>query len=69
MTFIFRNRTIFWDISKWNRGQKKWDGGSNIVVVNWFGILFIFGYFEFVKIWRCAEFTNDIKLGLCSCLR
>ena len=23
MTFIFRNRTIFWDISKWNRGQKK----------------------------------------------
>ena len=20
MTFIFRNRTIFWDISKWNRG-------------------------------------------------
>ena len=30
MTFIFRNRTIFWDISKWNRGQKKRDGGSNI---------------------------------------
>ena len=30
MTFIFRNRTIFWDISKWNRGQKKWDGGSTI---------------------------------------
>ena len=28
MTFIFKNRTIFWDISKWNRGQKKWDGGS-----------------------------------------
>ena len=28
MTFIFRNKTIFWDISKWNRGQKKWDGGS-----------------------------------------
>ena len=25
MTFIFKNRTIFWDISKWNRGQKKWD--------------------------------------------
>ena len=22
MTFIFRNRTIFWDISKWNRGKK-----------------------------------------------
>ena len=22
MTFIFRNMTIFWDISKWNRGQK-----------------------------------------------
>ena len=31
MTFIFRNRTIFWDISKWNRGQKKWDGGSKKV--------------------------------------
>ena len=30
MTFIFRNRTIFWDISKWNRWQKKWDRGSNI---------------------------------------
>ena len=28
MTFIFRNRTIFWDISKWNRRQKKWDGES-----------------------------------------
>ena len=28
MTFIFRNRTIFWDNSKWNRGQKKWNGGS-----------------------------------------
>ena len=22
MIFIFRNRTIFWDISKWNRGKK-----------------------------------------------
>ena len=29
MTFIFRNRTIFWDIPKWNKGQTKWDGGSN----------------------------------------
>ena len=28
MTIIFRNKTIFWDISKWNRGQKKWNGGS-----------------------------------------
>ena len=28
MTFIFKNRTIFWNISKWNREQKKWDGGS-----------------------------------------
>ena len=34
MTFIFRNRTIFWDISKWNRGQKKWDGGSNYLKKN-----------------------------------
>ena len=30
MTFTFRNRTIFWDISKWNRGQTKWDGRSKI---------------------------------------
>ena len=30
MTFIFRNRKIFWDISKWNREQKKKkSGGSN----------------------------------------
>ena len=29
MTFIFRNITIFWDIPKWNRGQTKWDRGSN----------------------------------------
>ena len=28
MTFIFRNRTIFWDIPKWNRGQTTWDRGS-----------------------------------------
>ena len=28
MTFIFRHMTIFWDIFKWNRGQKKWEGGS-----------------------------------------
>ena len=31
MTFIFRNRTTFWDIPKWNRGQTKWDG----VVPKW----------------------------------
>ena len=31
MTFIFKNRTIFWDIPKWNRGQTKWDGGSTIL--------------------------------------
>ena len=30
MTFIFRNRTIFWDIPKRNRGQTKWDKGSII---------------------------------------
>ena len=34
MTFIFRNRTIFWDISKWNRGQKKWNEGSNNKNIN-----------------------------------
>ena len=32
MTFIFKNKTIFCDISKWNKGQKKWDGGSIIIV-------------------------------------
>ena len=37
MTFIFRNMTIFWDISKWNRGQKKMGRGSNILVVRWGG--------------------------------
>ena len=40
MTFIFRNRTIFWDILKWNRGQTKWDGGSNIFH-NYWPIVFI----------------------------
>ena len=34
MIFIFRNKTIFWDISKWNRGQKKWDGGSSLLECN-----------------------------------
>ena len=29
MTIIFRNKTIFYDISKWNRWQKKWDGWSS----------------------------------------
>ena len=36
MTFIFRNRTIFWDISKWNRGQKKLDGGCTYFRNTWF---------------------------------
>ena len=31
MTFIFRNRIIFWDILKWNKGQTKWDRGSMIL--------------------------------------
>ena len=39
MTFIFRNRTIFWDISKWNRGQKKWDGGS---IIDWVWLCLFF---------------------------
>ena len=33
MTFIFRNRTIFWDIPKRNRGQTKWDGGSIYIYI------------------------------------
>ena len=32
MTLIFRNMTIFWDISKWNKGQTKWDKGSLILL-------------------------------------
>ena len=34
MTFIFRNKTIFQDISKQNRGQEKWDGGSTNHKIN-----------------------------------
>ena len=33
MTFIFRNRTIFWDVLKWNSGQKKWDGRSIYIYI------------------------------------
>ena len=40
MTFIFRNRTIFWDISKWNKGQKKWDGGSIYKMIFFFELDF-----------------------------
>ena len=42
MTFIFRNRTIFWDISKWNRRQKKWDKGSIIFLSNLYFRLIVF---------------------------
>ena len=27
MIFNFRNRTIFGNISKWNKGQRNWDRG------------------------------------------
>ena len=40
MNFIFRNRTIFWDISKWNKGKKKWEGGSIIFACVCFGCCF-----------------------------
>ena len=33
ISFIFRNRTMFWDIPKWNRGQTKWDGESIICYI------------------------------------
>ena len=47
MTFIFRNRTIFWDILKWNRGQKKWDAWSNNFQNNFaFKIIFALSLFE-----------------------
>ena len=34
MTFIFKNMTIFWYISKWNREQKKWDRWSILYAIN-----------------------------------
>ena len=45
MTFIFRNRTIFWDISKWNKGQKMWDGGS----------IFLYNAFTFIGMEDCKR--------------
>ena len=47
MTFIFRNRTIFWDISKWNRGQTKWDGGSISHRGDFFPRISIFSFLSF----------------------
>ena len=41
MTFIFRNRTIFWNIPKWNRGQTKWDGGSTTYAEAYVFITFV----------------------------
>ena len=31
MTFIFKNKTIFWDIPKWNKGQQSGTEGVNII--------------------------------------
>ena len=39
MTFIFRNRPIFWDIPKWNRGQTKWDGRSSYFLLTYFTLI------------------------------
>ena len=39
MTFIFRNITIFWDISKWNRWLKKWDGWSILFLEYYYSII------------------------------
>ena len=30
MIFIFKNKTIFWDISKWNRKPTKWNKGNTV---------------------------------------
>ena len=38
ITFIFRNITIFWDISKWNRRQTNWDGEYNVSII-WFSFV------------------------------
>ena len=41
MTFIFRNKTLFWNILKWNRGQKNWDGWISILQIDILYIIYI----------------------------
>ena len=72
MTFIFRNRTIFWDIPKWNRGQTKWDGGNITIGLHQESALspnlFALVMDELTRIdsrgspW-CMIFVNDIVLA------
>ena len=65
MTFIFRNRTIFWNISKWNREQKKWDGGSTILRAPITMILIVKShhkYFFYRKFQPMASATDDSSL-------
>ena len=54
MTFIFRNRTIFWDIPKWNRGQTNWNGGSRY--------LLIYPYFGWGIIRKYKTKKNNIEI-------
>ena len=42
MTFIFRNRTIFLNISKWNKRQKNLDGKSNSFYLDLLPILLFY---------------------------
>ena len=41
MNLIFKNRTIIWDILKWNREQTNWNGGSIIYIHSSFFVPFI----------------------------
>ena len=65
MTFIFRNRTIFWDISKWNRGQKKWDGGSMVLTFEGSQKKSQLMYMQKVLIYTCPK--QLLHTGLCGC--
>ena len=55
MTFIFRNRTIFWDISKWNRGQKKMRQREYIRLLMFIQMRFFFFFKEFHPIMSASD--------------
>ena len=57
MTFIFRNRTIFWDISKWNIRQKK--SGTERVVIYAFREYINYLFWEsFMENWKIVKTVN-----------
>ena len=59
MIFIFRNRTIFWDISKWNRRQKKWDGGSR--QIRQILIVFLFFFHKIFFNWIFNQYPKNTR--------